>query len=246
MRIVLVTGRRYPAAKKIADDLGGDPALILHNGGLIVEAGTPVRVRPLNRDTAIKVVRFSKRRRADPVVHFGHRGEGLLYVENALPSHTLLAYYLSRSHPDVRIVEDLETAIMREAEDPLQVMFGGGMEEMLKLAQAIEVQSFDASALRTVYPRDDLSLIDVVGRAVDKSEALRFLCDRWGVDVSEILAVGDNWNDREMLRMAGIGCVMGNAEPDLKCLGLTLVQDNDRDGVAEAIQRFILDPVAEK
>lgn len=240
VRLALVTGRRYPAARKIADQLGGDPALILHNGGLVVDAAKPIRVRPLKRDSAMKVVAFAKRLGADPVVHFGHRGEGLLYVETASPSHTLLAYYLSRSHPDVRVVESLETAIAGEPEEPLEVMFGGAMGEMSALARAIEAQSFEVSALRTVYPREDLSLIDVVGPTVDKSEALRFLCDRWGIAVQRVLAVGDNWNDRAMLQMAGVGCVMGNADPELRSLGLTLVPGNDEDGVANAIERFVL------
>ncbi len=235
-----MTGRRYPAARKVADQLGGEPGLILHNGGLVVEAASPVRVCPLNRIAAVAVVVFSKLHGADPVVHFGHRGEGLLYVETASPSHTLLACYLSRSHPDVRIVENLEAAIAREPDEPLQVMFGATMLDMSALAVAIEAKSFGVSVLRTVCPKDYLSLLDVVGPTVDKSEALRFLCARWEVGVKQVLAVGDNWNDREMLRMVGIGCVMANADPGLQTLGLTLVPSSDEDGVADAIERFVL------
>ncbi len=240
VRIALITGRRYPAARRIANLLPGDPTLVLHNGGLIVDSKVSIRVTPLSRDVAREVVRFGKAFGADPVVHFGHRGEGLLYVENASPSHTLLAYYLSRSHPDVRVVEHLETALAAEAEDPLQVMFGGSMDEMKALSLALDAQSLRASSLRTVYPKDDLSLIDVVQPGVDKSEALGFLCDRWGVALSEVLAIGDNWNDRLMLLCAGLGCVMANADPELRSLGLVEVPSNDEDGVAYALERFVL------
>ncbi len=239
IRIALVTGRRYPAAKRIADLIPGDPVLVLHNGGLVMENSLPIRVCPLARSSAIAVVAFTKGAGADPVVHFGHRGEGLLCVESASPSHTLLAYYLSRSHPDVRVVPNLETALAAERDDPLQVMFGGSMNEMGDLAAAIEAQSFGVSALRTVYPRDDLSLIDVVAPGVDKSEALRFLCSRWSLEISQVLAIGDNWNDRLMLQAAGFGCVMGNADPGLRSLGLEVVPGNDEDGVAYAIERFV-------
>lgn len=240
VRIALVTGRRYPAAKKIADLLPGRPALVLHNGGLVIEESVAIRVRPLARADAIAVVSFAKSVGADPVVHFGHAGEGLLYVENASPSHTLLAYYLSRSHPDVRVVENLETAVEGEGDDPLQVMFGGSMNEMSELAGAIEARGLKIHALRTVYPRDDLSLIDIVAPTVDKSEALGFLCARWGVEIGEVLAIGDNWNDREMLLTAGKGCVMGNADPELRALGLEVLPGNDDDGVAYAVERFVL------
>ena len=246
VRIALITGRRYPAARRIADLLPGDPTLVLHNGGLIVESSVSIRVSPLSRRVAQEVVRFGKAFGADPVVHFGHRGEGLLYVETASPSHTLLAYYLSRSHPDVRVVEHLETAVEAEAEDPLQVMFGGSMHEMEALSTALDAESLEAAALRTVYPRDNLSLIDVVGPGVDKSEALRFLCARWEVSLGEVLAIGDNWNDRAMLLCAGLGCVMANADLGLRSLGLLEVPNNDEDGVAYAVERFVLGSKAEK
>jgi Cof subfamily protein (haloacid dehalogenase superfamily) len=240
VRIVLVTGRRYPAAKRIANAVPGLTSLVLHNGGLVVEDSTPIRVRPLARRTAIPLVTFAKGKGADPVVHFGQGGEGLLYVENASPSHTLLAYYLTRSHPDVRVVASLEEAMAAQTDDPLQVMFGGSMNEMSELATTLENEAFDIRALRTVYPRDNLSLIDVVAPSVDKSEALGFLCARWGIGIEEVLAIGDNWNDREMLLAAGMGCVMGNAEPGLRSLGLEVVPTNDEDGVAVAVERFVL------
>ena len=240
VRIALVTGRRYPAAKTIADLLPGRPTLVLHNGGLVIEESVAIRVRPLARSSAIAVLTFAKSVGADPVVHFGQAGEGLLYVENASPSHTLLAYYLSRSHPDVRVVQNLEAAVAGKDEDPLQVMFGGSMREMSALAVAIEERGLEVSALRTVYPKDDLSLIDVVDPAVDKSEALGFLCARWGAELGEVLAIGDNWNDRKMLLAAGKGCVMGNADPELQALGLEVIPGNDEDGVAWAVERFVL------
>lgn len=240
VRIALITGRRYPAARRIAELLPGDPALVLHNGGLVIENAVAVRVRPLARASAIAVLTFTRGLRADPVVHFGLRGEGLLYVENASPSHTLLAYYLHRSHPDVRVVDNIEEVVASERDDPIQVMFGGSMNEMESLADAIETRGFDVSALRTVYPKDDLSLIDVVAPTVDKSEALSFLCSRWSLDIGQVLAIGDNWNDRLMLLAAGKGCVMGNADPGMRSLGLEVVPGNDEDGVAYAVERFIL------
>jgi len=246
VRLALITGRRYPAARRIADQLPGDPVLVLHNGGLVIENSLPIRVRPLKKATAASVVAFGKYFGADPVVHVGHRGEGLLYVDTASPSHTLLAYYLHMSHPDVRVVESLVSALEAEADDPLQVMFGGSMNEMRDLASALDARGFEATSLRTVYPAEDLSLIDVVGPTVDKSEALSFLCSRWSVDMGSVLAIGDNWNDRSMLQQAGIGCVMANADEGLRSLGLVLVPGNDDDGVAHAIERFVLGRAAGK
>ena len=80
---MLVTGRRYPAARRMADELGGPLDLVLHNGALIVENGTVLRCRPLDRTVARRVIALGRAAGADPVVHAGRGGEGLLLVEGA-------------------------------------------------------------------------------------------------------------------------------------------------------------------
>ena len=73
-----------------------------------------------------------------------------------------------------------------------------------------------------------------------KAEALGFLQLRWGIASAETLAIGDNWNDREMVERAGRGFVMGNADPELLALGLAALPTNDEDGVAHAIEEHVL------
>ncbi len=73
-----------------------------------------------------------------------------------------------------------------------------------------------------------------------KGEAVAFLQERWGIKSAETLAIGDNWNDHEMLERAGLGLVMGNADPELRRRGLPVLPTNDQDGVAVAIERHIL------
>jgi hydroxymethylpyrimidine pyrophosphatase-like HAD family hydrolase len=239
VRLVLVTGRRYPAARRVAAQLGCDVDLVLHNGALIVEGETVVRCRPLDREVARRAIRVGRACRADPVVHCGHGGEGRLLVEGVAPSNTLLAYYLDRSHPDVRTVADLEEAL---EEDPLQVMFGGGIEVMSRLrAQLGPALQGVARIERTVYPRLEVALLDVIAPGVGKAEALAFLQARWRVTAAQTLAIGDNWNDHEMLSGAGLGLVMGNADPDMLALGLPVLPTNDEDGVALAIERHVLE-----
>jgi hydroxymethylpyrimidine pyrophosphatase-like HAD family hydrolase len=253
VHLVLVTGRRYPAARRVARDLGGEIDLVLHNGALIVEAGssaaherlprTPdgaavVRCIPLARDTAREAVREGLRHGADPVVHCGPQGEGRLLVQGIAPSNTLLVYYLDKSHPDVFTVDDLDTAL---DEDPLQVMFGGSMADMAAVLPPLTARLGERARIeRTVYPAMGVGILDVLAPEVGKAEALRFLQERWGVSARETLAVGDNWNDHEMLEAAGLGFVMGNADPEMLRLGLPVLPSNDEDGVALAVERHIL------
>jgi len=239
VRIVLITGRRYPAARRVAAQLPCATDLVLHNGALIVEGEEVVRCRTLDREVARLAVRVGRAAGEDPVVHCGRRGEGLLVVQAGMaPSNTLLAYYLDRSHPDVRTVDDLEAAV---EEDPLQVMFGGGIEAMAGLrARLAEALGGRARIERTVYPRLGVALLDVLDPGVGKAEALSFLQARFAVSAAETLAIGDNWNDHEMLSAAGLGLVMGNADPEMLALGLPVLPTNDEEGVALAIERHLL------
>ena len=68
---------------------------------------------------------------------------------------------------------------------------------------------------RTVYPSTGVALLDVIHPSVGKAEALSFLQERWGIASAETLAIGDNWNDLEMVEGAGLGFLMGNAPAEL-------------------------------
>ena len=252
VHLVLVTGRRYPAARRVATGLGGAMDLVLHNGALVVclegrddaplrtaDGAGILRCRPLPRDLARLTIRIGRERGADPVVHAGHCGEGRLLVQEVASTNPLLSYYLDRSAADVVRVADLEAAL--DDLDPLQVMFGGAMEEMEALlgplggglGMAVRIE-------RTVYPASGVGILDVLAAGLGKAEALDFLRQRLGIAAAETLAIGDNWNDREMLEQAGLGLVMGNANPEMRALGLPVLPSNEEDGVAVAIERYLL------
>jgi Cof subfamily protein (haloacid dehalogenase superfamily) len=239
VRLVLVTGRRLPGARKVTRALGDGVPLVLHNGALIVVDGEVLRCRPLARDTARAAIRLGRQAGAHPVLHCGLRGEGRLVVDAAVdPANTLLAYYLGRSREDLVVVDDLLAWL---DEDPIQVMFGGRLAEMETLVPLMTDGLGGAVHLeRTVYPHEGVGILDVMTPGVNKGEALALLQARWGYTAAETMAIGDNWNDREMLLQAGIGYVMGNADPAMHQLGLPVLPTNEQDGVAVAIDRHVL------
>jgi hypothetical protein len=240
VRVVLVTGRRYPAARLVADEVGPELPLVLHNGALIVAGGEILACTPLPRAVAVEAIRIGRAHGADPVVHAGQRGEGRLLVERVAPDNPLLSFYLERSHPDVTQVVDVAAALDHE-DDPLEVMFGGSCTALEALVPVLEAGlGARARVERTLYPRREVAIVDVVSPAVGKAAALAFLGRHFAIARAHTLAVGDNWNDRGMLEWAGLGLVMGNAEPGLRALGLPVLPTNDEDGAAVAIERYIL------
>jgi hydroxymethylpyrimidine pyrophosphatase-like HAD family hydrolase len=239
VRVVLVTGRRHPSARRVADSLGGGLPLVLHNGALVVEDGRVRLCRPLPRAAALRAISAGRAVGAEPVLHCGKGGEGWLLVDAAARPRGLVGYYLERARGEVRVVPDLVAAVA--AEEPIQVMFGLERAEMDVLLPLLTAELGSAARIeRTVYPATGVVLLDVLHPAVGKAEALSFLQGSWGIAPSETLAIGDNWNDREMLERSGLGFVMGNADPDLLALGLPALPTNDEDGVARAIEEHVL------
>jgi hydroxymethylpyrimidine pyrophosphatase-like HAD family hydrolase len=92
----------------------------------------------------------------------------------------------------------------------------------------------------TVYEDKDFSMLDVIHPLVTKGASLAEWTAKRGVAPGEILAIGDNHNDLEMLSFAGVPVVMGNSVPELKQQGWHVTRSNDEDGVAAAIERFAL------
>ena len=93
---------------------------------------------------------------------------------------------------------------------------------------------------RTEYPDRDLSILDILPAGCSKGAALLALAASRGIDPTQILAIGDNWNDVSMLEVAGSAVLMDNAPPDLKLLaaarGWRIGPSNRNDGVADAIE----------
>ncbi len=239
VRLLLVTGRRLPSARRIARDLGGDIPLVLHNGALVVEGDELLRSRPLPNAVARRATELGLAVGAEPVLHCGARGEGRLVVRARARHSHLVRSYLARAAADVREVADLLVAL--EGEEPIQVMFGGPRQEMEPLRAALDEHlRGQARVERSVYPANDLAILEVLEPSVGKAAAVAFLQERWGIGAGETLAIGDNWNDREMIARAGTGFVMGNADPELRRLGLPILPSNDEDGVALAVETHVL------
>ena len=89
--------------------------------------------------------------------------------------------------------------------------------------------------------RFDFSLVDVLRAGCSKGAALRDWAARRGLRHDEVMAVGDNHNDIDMLEFAGTAVVMGNACADLKERGWCVTASNDECGLARAVETFVLE-----
>ncbi len=253
VRIALVTGRRFRDARPLALELGLDVPVIAHNGALTKHARTldTVAALLLPHAAAREVVRLGRAHGADALVSDDHRGAGLLVYDHISEGNASLAKYVAWSR---RIVGDEVAESVRQVasleeyldHDPVHISFYGSCASMKRLSEVLlEELGRAVKSLLTLYAKSDFALLDVLHPLASKGAGLAAVAAEQSLTREEVLAVGDNLNDVEMLEYAGTGVVMGNAEASLLARGsFHLTASNDEDGVAEAIERFVLKAVS--
>jgi len=124
----------------------------------------------------------------------------------------------------------------------IHISFSGGCESMRSMLNQLEDELGETvTILPTIYPHLDFTLIDILPPDASKGVGLEKLAATYGFTAADVMAMGDNFNDVEMLEFAGTSVVMGNADPSLLERGeFYTTVSNDEHGVAAAIERFIL------
>jgi 5-amino-6-(5-phospho-D-ribitylamino)uracil phosphatase len=249
VEVAVVTGRRFRDAQPVALELGLDAPVIAHNGALTKHARTldTVAAMLMPAEAARAVVRLGREHGADALVSDDHVGAGLLVYDHVSEGNTALQKYIAWSR---RVVgDDAAESVRRVASldeyldhDPLHVAFSGGCAAMERLSVVLERETGGAvKLLLTLYAMTDFALLDVLHPEASKGAGLAAAAAELGLAREEVMAVGDNFNDLEMLAYAGTGVLMGNADPSLRERGrFHATASNDEDGVAEAIERFVL------
>ncbi|HKM66449.1 MAG TPA: Cof-type HAD-IIB family hydrolase [Candidatus Acidoferrum sp.] len=240
IEVALVTGRRYDFAMPVARQIASPLTMIVNNGALVRTKDGKTHVRHLlPRDTALRVLQATQAWRDGASVVFDRPAANQVMLETIDLEDGIRGAYYRRNLEFLGQVKPLESCLN---EDPIQVMLSGPLQPMREAEQALRgVQFIEEFALAvTVYERKDFSMIDVINPRVSKGTALAEWAGLRGIAREEILAIGDNHNDAEMLSFAGIPVVMENAVPELKARGWHITGTNDEDGVAAAIERFAL------
>ena len=245
IEVALVTGRRYDFAMPVARQIDSPLTMIVNNGALVrTKDGKTLAHHLLPRDTARRVLQATQPWREATSIVFDRPLANQVMLETIDLEDGIRGAYYKWNKPFLGEAKPLETCLV---EDPIQVMFSGAVQPMRAAERALRsVQFADEFALAvTAYESKDFSMIDVINPRVSKGTALAEWAALRGIAREEILAIGDNHNDEQMLSFAGIPVVMENAVPELKTRGWHVTHTNDNDGVAAAIERFALPELPE-
>jgi Cof subfamily protein (haloacid dehalogenase superfamily) len=250
IEIILVTGRRHTFALPIAQQLGFDLWLISSNGAITRSlAGETFHRDLLPEATCRELVRVTQEFRGQTVLTFDSNGlhgdaSGTIVVESLDKLEGSIQRWLEKNMQYIQFVVPIENALTT---DPVQAMFCGPVAHMQRVLQVLGSCGLPITVLRTEYPGRDLSIVDVLNAGCSKGHAL----ERWAsyrrITREQVMAVGDNYNDIEMLAFAGHPFIMGNASEELRSRGWKLTRSNAESGVGAAIEHMLygkaLEPV---
>ena len=239
--VALVTGRSFHFTRPIADLLPIPLTLIVNNGAVVKRKTGETEIRHLLSGEAARIVLAETRHLEDSVaVVFDRPDERQIVFERMDWSHPNRRGYYEKNK--AFIAQTAAPLAEMLTEDPIQVMFNGSVEPMRALVAALRALPIadQFSVAITEYEPRDFSLVDVNGAGCSKGTTLARWAASRGLTAAEVMAVGDNLNDVEMLDFAGTAVVMGNATDALKSRGYHLTGSNDEAGLAEAIRRYAL------
>jgi len=241
--VVIATGRRqaYTAPLLDAAGLRADMPLITSNGAVTRTLGGDSIDRVHMEARVARGLCGLLRQFGAMVFTFDRPGRGELVLEDMDQAHGRIALWVEANRKAIDVVKPLENALA-DGENPIQGMVAGGMSKMRMAEKALKASEWNGACecVRTEYPRRDLSILDLLPPGVSKGWALERLADRLGINRKETMAIGDNWNDVDMLEWAGQSIIMGNAAQDLRTMakmrGWKQAPPNDEDGVAVVLE----------
>jgi len=234
IEVILVTGRRHAFALPIAQLLGFDLWLISSNGAVTRSlSGDTFHRDILPAATCEKLVVAMQEFRGQTVLTFDGGGAGTIVIERLDELEASIQRWLEKNMEYIQFVVPIEKSLTT---DPVQAMFCGPVEDMLRAQEALAACGLPITVLRTEYPGRDLSIVDVLNAECSKGHALARWANYRGITSGQVMAIGDNYNDIEMLAFAGHPFIMGNASEELRGRGWRLTRSNAESGVSAAVE----------
>ena len=248
--VTIATGRRFRDALPVACQLKLNAPVICHNGALLkfYDSLETVAVSILTHETVFEILRVGKAFGGNALVSADPNGKGILLYDTISDDNVPLQKYVAWSkrlhgadaEEAILQVENLKTIV--EDHETVHVSFSGACDSMAHLEMILRDELKDtATILMTRYPKLNFTLIDVLPPDASKGIGVEKLALLNNLSAENVMTMGDNFNDLEMLEYAGTPVVMGNAAPELlKNPKYKQTLSNDESGVALAIEKYIL------
>lgn len=225
----LVTGRMYRATLPFARELGFEVPLICYQGAAIIDPMTDEVLA--HTALAVDIVHELVAVAESDHMHLQLYRNDEYYCE---ARNRFSELYASLAMAEPVIVPSLREAFAYSPATKAVVVADA------PIAQRYAEELRDRFHGRAYVTRSLPEFVEVLDPTVDKGSSLRFVARRLGVGMEETVAIGDSWNDAPLLEAAGFAIAMGSAPSDLRAIADAVVGDLAHDGVAEAIEKYVL------
>jgi len=230
VKMTIATGRMPISARPYAEQLELDVPVITYHGAMIqqVISGDILFRRVIPSSIASEIVR-----------DVGGRGVyAQVYLKDRVIAQTLNDWSQEYARiASVHIEEaDLSSLLSQEPEGVEKILFIADESDLDRLVPLLCKRYGEKVHITKSKPH----FLEIIEGSVNKGVALASLAKRFGIAQHEVMAIGDSLNDLEMIKYAGVGVAMGNARPEIKELADIVTVTNEEDGVAEAIERYVL------
>lgn len=229
--VTLATGRMYRSARPFALQLNMDLPLITYQGALVKNALSEeiLYFKPVPGDLAVEVITYFK----EQGIHVHSYFDDELCMEHLTPEG--VAYAQLANVKPVLVPSLVDTAAWHA---PTKILAISNDEPLLLSLEAFLKKQYGRDLHIT---RSKGHYLEVMHKLANKAEALRLVAAFYGVPREQVLAIGDSYNDLDMITWAGTGIAVGNAHPGIKAAAQYITASNEEDGVAEALQRYVLE-----
>jgi Cof subfamily protein (haloacid dehalogenase superfamily) len=225
--VTLATGRMYASAKQIASQIKLNVPLITYQGSLVKNLLDEKVIYERSVPNAIASTLFDYAEKHGFHLQTYYNDQLVATEENEKLrnySNVSKVPFFVRSKAD----------ILKHAQTKL--LFFEEPEVLDQIAKDLDKLMGNEVHITKSKPY----FLEIVHKEATKGHAVSFLADYYGCSLEQVIAIGDSWNDREMIEIAGLGVAMGNAVPSLKEIANYVTKTNNEDGVKHVIEKFVL------
>ena len=236
--VALCTGRSYFMAQKVVGEFDFELPLVLHNGAQIANSsdGEIIEHWTLSQEIAQKGVKLMKEFALEPIIYDCHNGKHVLVYESIDPTNEAYVRYMSTKESILWRTDDLVNYLDHNPTQMVAIHKEAIIGDVLTiLKNQLDANVFTSGRLFNL----EYWFLEVIQSGASKATAVEHLAKLHNIDQKEIMAIGDNFNDLEMMQYAHFSVAMDNAPDEVKAIADFVTDSNNDDGVAKAIEEFV-------
>lgn len=237
VKLVVCTGRIFKSAKIFAKLIGTKAPIVASNGAYIREKDRDevIYSKPLSRNEIYEIIDTSKKFNFCPQVFTSDTVFSEKLIHSAKNYSIWNESLLEKDRINIHITDDIYSIIDENLGSILKVLVKSDEEEKL-LSFRKDLKSYGKFSIVSSFKNN----AEVMSEGISKGNAISILADYFNISKDEVVCFGDGENDTSMIKYAGLGVAMDNAIDELKEIADYITDSNDNDGVAKAIEKFVL------